>query len=234
MNAFIDFEFNDKNIIVNGSRHKVLDMISIGVCTDNDQSFYAISNEFDVSYSMSNSWMRENVMCHIYNMYSLLTEHVFSELAIREIISNVGKSKKQIACDLYDFFNPHFKSYSSECITDVLKDVDEYPKKHFLHNEIGVKEYIPNKVNFFGWHCESDWLLICELYNNMGSIPVGFGYDMTNLKQSLIELSKSESDLEYLKSLLPENSKIHNALSDAIWNKKVFNIINNLRNERKR
>ena len=109
MNAFIDFEFNNKNIIVDNVSYNALDMISIGVCTDDDKSFYAISSEFDIDHAMNNKWMRENVMIHIYNSYRHFTKCEFSSEAIKEIIFVVGKTKYEIACDLYNFFNLCFK-----------------------------------------------------------------------------------------------------------------------------
>lgn len=237
MKAFIDFEFSTiptANLKTGKTNYSSFDLISIGVCTDTQKSFYAISNEFDVDYAIAHSWMRENVLIHIYNQYKHLTKHGFSEKGISEIISIVGFSKREIAIDLYNFLNPHFAKMTDECILDILISSDQNEDKRLLLSESKNIEYIPNQVDFYGWHCEPDWVILCELYRNMGSIPIGFGYNMTNVKQTLLETATSKEDLEQLKSILPENPSLHHPLADAKWTMESYNLIKNIKDVRKK
>lgn len=55
MKAFLDCEFIDDG--------RTIDLISIGIVRENDETFYAISSEFDES--KASLWVRENVLVHL-------------------------------------------------------------------------------------------------------------------------------------------------------------------------
>lgn len=224
MNAFIDFEFGEKVFKDSVSTYKALDLISVGVVC-NGNSYYAISSEFDVIATFEKKWLRENVLIHIYEEYKNLTEKGFGVQAIYDIILKIGKPKKIIANEIYNFLNPHYKNYSSKNICDLLIDSDVCENKLELINEISITEYIPNKITFNGWHCESDWKLICELYSNMGSLPIGYDYDMRDVKQYMFD-SFSKEELTDFITVIPTCEGIHHPLIDAQWILSVYNLIN--------
>ena len=51
---------------------------------------------------MNHPWMRENVLKHIFTEFQHLSKGEFDQKSITEIIALVGKSKKQIADELYN------------------------------------------------------------------------------------------------------------------------------------
>lgn len=75
------------------------------------------------------------------------------------------------------------------------------------------------KPEFWGYYADYDWVALCQLFGPMIALPKGFPMYCRDLKQ----LSDDTKAPEF-KS--PEGE--HNALTDAIWNKKFHEYLINI------
>ena len=58
MNYFLDTEFKESQ--------NSLQLISIGIVSEDDRRLYAISKDFDVHVAYSDTWIRDNVLHPIF------------------------------------------------------------------------------------------------------------------------------------------------------------------------
>src|SRR5438105_4781059 len=83
----------------------------------------------------------------------------------------------------------------------------------------GIKEFIGDdkQVRFWGYFADYDWVVFCQIFGSMIDFPEGWPMYCNDLKQWCVMLGDPK---------LPEQqSKEHNALNDAIWNKEVFEFL---------
>jgi len=57
MKYFLDTEFIEDG--------KTIDLISIGIVSENGEEYYAVSSEFDLKKVRENDWLMENVVAHL-------------------------------------------------------------------------------------------------------------------------------------------------------------------------
>lgn len=122
-------------------------------------------------------------------------------------------------------------------MTDNIKTIEEVAEdvKSFIwaNCELGlpVFEYKGNKERklieeikpeFWGYFCDYDWVLFCQLFGTMSGLPKGFPYYCNDLKQIMKLVGEKKS----LDELVGEKSN-HNALDDALQIQKGFDIIKN-------
>jgi hypothetical protein len=255
---FLDTEFHEgfhKPLF--GKKRHFIDLISIGIVNENGREYYAISKDFDIkaawnAYDLNHGsgdqrnmpprrvyWLRENVLKPIFEEWKsstngkivrlglpiALNEEKFNYKNFKRMVTYVGKSNKQIANELITF-----------C--------------HY-----GVPEIITQE--FYGYYADYDWVLICSLFGKMIDLPRGFPMYCTDLKQMLEETAQKFTSMElskmqypvvthnvleflgnkpdfdksyYLKNhkCYPKQENLHNALSDAIFNKKLYNFLKSL------
>jgi hypothetical protein len=65
MKFFFDTEFIEDG--------KTIDLISIGIVSEDGREYYAISKEFDAS--KANDWVKENVLAHLPNVEEIYTQY---------------------------------------------------------------------------------------------------------------------------------------------------------------
>ena len=235
MNYYLDTEFLEgaqKKRLLGmpyGDTPETIDLISIGIVSEDNREYYSICNEFNLeeawnrhdlkkvypdetesgSYLEKVYWIRDNVLFPIY------LEHIigdaknifpFTLKTMRWIIKWYGKSRKEIAAGIKKF-----------CIDD-----NKYP----LSSPI-----------FYGYYADYDWVVFCWIFGKMIDLPEGFPNYCIDLKQTLDEKAK-QAPVAYNVSLglkaikmspgYPYQSDEHNALSDARWNKRLHEFINTL------
>ncbi|MGH2666066.1 hypothetical protein [Flavobacterium sp.] len=105
---------------------------------------------------------------------------------------------------------------------------------------------------FYAYYADYDWVVFCWLFGKMIDLPAGFPMYCRDLKQVLDEKAKLKiqdycfGDTEEEKNRMidrsipgqvesfktfknyPQQENEHNALSDARWNKKLYEFLNNL------
>ncbi len=216
MKYFIDTEFHEYHKqqkcfgIKIGKPIPTIDLISIGIISENNREYYAISKDFNVkdawnsyqleinkSYPLGSKynkvyWLRDNVLSHIFK--DLVKEE---DRYIKEAFyHNVYIKQKKLDFNLKNFtklINKYGKTN---------KLIAEEVKEFIYINELGNKyKNYPDKsvftvdtdISFYGYYSDYDWVVFAQLFGKMIDLPKGFPMYCKDLKQMLDEkLSKIE------------------------------------------
>ena len=121
------------------------------------------------------------------------------------------------------------KEYYAEFEETDLSDVNDWLKENVVKHLTGntkpkkqiaeeVRLFCGGNPEFWAWFGSYDWVVLCQLYGRMLDVPYGWPH----LYNELVFFVKSRIwSIATLKQTIP-NDKAHNALSDAKWNKKVW------------
>lgn len=209
MKYFLDTEFIEgfhKPLF--GKRRHFIDLISIGIVREDGREYYAISNEFNPNDA--DKWVKENVISKLpRKSVNWSDQGGDGPRAISE--SLLYKPNSVIANEVRLFFG---------CYEDSL----------FWR--------APPCIEVYGYYSDYDWVLLCSLFGRMIDLPKGFPMFCIDLKQELdnriarseiraigyeAAVTRIKNHAEY-----PQQQDEHNALSDAIWNKKLYDFIKQL------
>lgn len=216
-------------------RRHTIQLISIGLVSEDGREYYAISKDFDLKFAWNNKWLRENVLLPIYNEWGALDP--FSFKTMKECINDVGMSNKHISQDVLTFIN-------GGCLSDLRcglwPDMAEVEK----HNP---NKYGNAQPEIYAYYADYDWVLFCSsLFGTMMDLPDGFPMYCRDLKQMVDEkaekiynktmYSKANTldtlgqKLIWLKDIkgYPKQEKEHDALDDANWNKNLYDWLSTL------
>lgn len=214
MKYFIDTEFlegtQDKTIfgIKYGKTKPTIDLISIGIVSEDGREYYAISKEFnlkeawnryDIKYVNDGRnyskiyWIRENVLKAIWvdeykkefypNQDVVLTPFITDELFtynnFKKLINNKGKTNKQIAKEIITFI------HAPSILANGQSVLDKNSKS--LINILGTTLIPIEEQNnqFYGYYADYDWVVFCWLFGKMNNLPDGFPMYCIDLKQEL-------------------------------------------------
>lgn len=241
MDYYLDTEFlegSQKKLF--GKTKPTIDLISIGIVSEDDREYYAISKDFNLKeawnrYDLDHGsgdqrnrpprkiyWIRENILkpifkelwyekCHLQNLHHVTNDFTYKNL--KKLISLYGKTNKQIASEVFDFTGTY---QDSGGLTD-------------------------NNKQFYGYYADYDWVVFAWLFGKMIDLPEGFPMYCKDLKQLLdekilsnyteeVRIKGFKENLKWVKKLdiYPKQEDEHNALSDARWNKKLHEFIKEL------
>lgn len=259
MKYFLDTEFHEyKKKPFFSKPVDTIELISIGIVSEDDREYYAISKDFDLKEAWKNDWLRENVlkklhseMCKLVSPYGK-THHysLFEDFTIKSmktLIRWYGKTNKQIAEEIKSFTKVDDKS------------IYEWAGfKYFFSLEDMAEAFgNENKNEFYGYYSDYDWVRFCWLFGRMIDLPKGFPMYCKDLKQifddkvwnhakgvsnALIEgiypiPSDEVSTHKIFNELLeeyklskeyPKQTNEHNALQDALFNKELYEFLNKI------
>lgn len=235
MKYYLDTEFHEYEKctgIFNKTKTPTIDLISIGIVSEDEREYYAISKDFDVKDAWKNEWLRENVLKLIYkelhdkeniearqafyraNVYITETKFRFTYRNFKKLVGKFGKSRKDIAKEI----------------------------KEFVYNQIDFDKYngtYKSKPYFYAYYADYDWVVFTQLFGRMVDLPKGFPRYCIDLKQILDEKAKfftrndffttfdfkneglpkltQDEKIEHLKLHVayPTQENEHNASSDA-------------------
>lgn len=239
---FYDFEFiegtQDKTFLgINYGKTKfLLEPISVGMVKETEETYYTIFNDFnlkeawnryDLKPDIENGgmkkvyWIRENVLFPIY------TEHIsgdmrnhfdFSYSTMRWILKRYGKSKEQIAKEIVEFLAPDSKGYFSDGLGSLAKNRLE-----------------DNPVELWGYYADYDHICLAQCFGKMINLPKGIPFYTKDIKQIIDSKIWEYKGVNYegkdLKRLphYPKQTNEHNALSDSIFNKELYEFLQTLK-----
>jgi hypothetical protein len=260
MKYFIDTEFiegpQEKRFmgIKYGETKPTIDLISIGIVSEDSRGYYAISKDFNIDEAWNRSeikegkkvyWIRENVLKPIFHELGCKelgfdaedTRKAFlandSKLRggrndlrlLKRWIKKHGKSNEQIAEEIKRF-----------CNSDYASDKEEYRGKVIQVYEGDCIEgsYYRVYPEFYGYYADYDWVVFCWLFGKMIDLPKGFPMYCVDLKQEMERLNetlgcnKDHKEGSYkIKEHkgYPKQENEHNALADAKWNKELYEFL---------
>lgn len=171
-----------------------IDLISIGIVSDDGREFYAISKDFNLKeawerYDLKPDikeggfkkvyWIRENVLSQIF-MDLLVLEDVygyernlwsFTYKNLKRLLNKHGKTNAEIAKEVKEFCLQ--KEY-------VFPDFRNYTP----NTETGL---VVNKPELYGYYSAYDHVALCWLFGKMIDLPKGFPMYTIDLQQMLDE-----------------------------------------------
>lgn len=86
-----------------------------------------------------------------------------------------------------------------------------------------IIEFVGKSPEFWAYYADYDWVALCQLYGRMIYLPSEFPMFCMDLKQTAVELGNPK--------LPPQIGTEHNALEDALWNKEIYEFLNNYKNK---
>lgn len=289
MKYFLDQEFNTRFkkpiswLPTIGKWNKpfhIIELISIGLVSDDDRQLNMISKDFDIKAAwnayqlkqvsgdqrnrypegVKDYWLRENVLLPI--MADLLKEETepmeFNYKNFKKLIKKYGKTNKEIAAEVIEFTRPYQRMYyTAETFHEIrdLHNIKATEKNNGLDNIYSSTFSNVPHPDFYTYFGAYDWVLFCSLFGTMNQLPQGFPYYAYDIKQMLDEILSNADKLELLEALIPEKYSVelftipfedrlgwiqkyvssypapdgeHNALSDAIFNKKLYTFLSRL------
>jgi len=263
MNYYIDTEFLEgtqkENFPISLFRKNTLptiDLISIGIVSEDGREYYAISKDFNLKEAWNRFqveeqtpfekyngfsgkkvyWIRENVLIPILkeiaekdNVFAYGEIQYFTYSVAKKLIKKYGKTNKQIALEIQEFvYQFGIIGYD----TNIQKETTEKLIKSFSEKET---------VKFYAYYADYDWVAFCWLFGKMIDLPKGFPMYCNDLKQEIDAISEYynntfksntsfEERLESMKNLgiYPKKENEHHALADARWNKKLHEFLSKI------
>lgn len=239
MRFYLDTEFHEysKRAML-GKKIDTIELISIGIVSEDGKEYYAIANDFNFSAAWKNEWLRENVLHSIFRDLSskYLKENganydskfasttyaqIFSKQNVKWLFSYYGKSKSQIAEEIKNFvYHTNHQLYPNS-----VSNFDQIIKSH--------------PFEFYAYYADYHWVAFCWLFGRMIDLPRGFPMYCIDLKQIMdekannITIEKGYEKYDKVSILkmhknYPSNTNEHNALADAIWNKELHEFLNKI------
>ena len=186
-------------------------------------------------------WLRDNVLKPIYlellekelgygySRHEFYTSTAFKMIGsdykqFKYLIKKYGKTNKQISEEIIEFCT-----------------VNESRGNGILEQVEGFKDTLNRTIEFYGYYSDYDWVAFCWLFGKMIDLPKVFPKYCIDLKQDYEILNNRCKRLHYeaqkndkvksnavdLKDFTdyPKQTSEHNALSDARWNKQLYEFL---------
>jgi len=190
-------------------------------------------------------WIRENVLKPIFDelvhqKLTIFDDWSFTYENIKKLINKYGKSNRLIAEEIKGFCDCGSIISNNGNNFYLYKEWDESVQDWW---DVEVKEgnqpiRYKNDNQFYAYYAGYDWVAFCWLFGKMINLPQGFPMYCIDLKQELdnkirVNIKNTNySFSQYLKDIknsrnYPKQINEHDALSDARWNKKLHEFINN-------
>lgn len=195
-----------------GKRRHFIDLISIGIVSEDGRKYSAISNEY--RYEDADNWVKENVIAPLYNntVHGVGRECVFPY----NFHKTFGKTNKAIATEILEFVDPGLRGIKSDYCSAGIPGLDTMFTRH---NVAEIDGRMVAQPELWAYYADYDWVVFCSLFGRMIDLPKGFPMYCRDLKQ--------EMDLcEFPKENRPPQANEHDALADAQWNMELLKAIN--------
>jgi|LakMenE18May11ns_1017448.scaffolds.fasta_scaffold9929838_1 hypothetical protein len=242
--------------ITYGQTKPTIDLISIGIVAEDGREYYAISKDFNLKEAWNRFeikktspakkyigifeekvyWIRENVLKPImvelqvqYNKDTGKSKTGWKFKDFKYLINKYGKTNKQIALEIKEFIG--------------------------TKETIGNWEQVKDKMNtqFYAYYGAFDYVAFSQIFGGFEGYPESFPQYFIDLKQELdIKASAITNDqmkewhhypknanikdptfdekLSFIRRMpkYPQEPTTHHALSDAHWNKQLYEFINKI------
>lgn len=232
MKYYLDTEFlegkQDKSFlgIKYGETKPTIDLISIGIVSEDDRKYYAISKDFNIKEAWNRwqprtgcgdrnntdpkyYWLRENVLKPIYkelhdkeNLHARQALHR-ANVYIEETSFNFTYRNLKKLIHKYGKSN---KQIAEEVIEFCSSESAIKSKlQQVKNNNIIASSVFPE---FYAYYADYDWVVFCQLFGTMMQLPKGLPMYCIDLKQELDKnLVMSEEVLDYCESCKESSGK---------------------------
>ena len=244
MNYYLDTEFlegSQKTFF--GKTKPTIDLISIGIVSEDSREYYAISKDFNLKEAW-NRWQqrtgegdRNNIEPRLYWIRENVLKPIYKELLKRENNSNV-KGNYMFGFNLpvikYNFTYKNFKRLVNKygkTNKQIAEEVKVFCTGDVLSIEKAKYYEVQHKpCKFYAYYADYDWVAFCWLFGKMIDLPNGFSMYCRDLKQILDEKEMARqdgTDMVELRNMsnYPKQENEHNALADAKWNCELFKFL---------
>lgn len=243
MKYYIDTEFNEgfHKAFMKPNRH-FIDLISIGISSEDDREYYAISKEFDVYTAFNKHEVKVNFDFKPqqeeseYNpMYT--KEYWLRDNVLKPIYWELIKMEEPILCHAEYAFNFTYNNFKrlikkyGKTNKQIAEEIEQFVGKCSLTSVDTDRKLTDNGIQlieepeFYAYYADYDWVVFCSLFGTMMNLPKGFPMYCRDLKQTLDEVIENRYNNLKLHPKYPSQSNEHNALDDAKWNKALHKFL---------
>jgi hypothetical protein len=228
-----------------GQTKPFIDLISIGIISEDGREYYAISKDFNLEeawnrwqYNENNVsgknqqgkeyWIRENVLRPIF-----FVELFIKEKDLNKEICLEKQNKKVIESKMtYSWLKNLLDKYGKPN-KQIAKEIKEFIG---TKETIGNWEQVKDRMNpqFYAYYGAFDYVAFSQIFGGFEGYPESFPQYFIDLKQELdrIETVQKEKQIFFLPlkeyEKYPKQTNEHNALADARWNKQLHEFINKI------
>lgn len=220
MKYFLDTEFIESfHKPLFGKRRHYIDLISIGIVAEDGREYYAISTEFDPKDA--DPWVVQNVI----NKLPARNVSFYDSPRLRRD-ALLWKSNKRIKNDILEFIKgdtPEFWAYYADydwvLFCSIFGRMIDLPEGWPMYCR-DLKQSIDKRVLDCIEHGSGTPSMIRKYHEECKRLGGRFTVDFRGGKfEDILEDIKSEATY-------PKNEDDHNALSDARWNKQLYDFLN--------
>jgi hypothetical protein len=199
MKYFLDQEFIEgfhKPFL--GKKRHYIDLVSIGIVCEDGREYEALSSEYN--YGNASPWVIENVLFPTFRHYVTANHMLTPDEELFSVVS----------------FHKDFGKKNAKIAQEIIKFIGD-----------------DREPIFYGYYSDYDWVLFCSLFGTMMDLPEHFPMYCRDLKQMQDERQETIRKEMNSKGFIiknpmnyPKQSNEHNAISDARWNKELYDFLN--------
>ena len=226
-----------------------IDLISIGIVSEDNREYYAISKDFNLDEAWNRFdikevngdqrnhypngvkvyWIRDNVLFPIW--VELWCED--KNLDFKMVNTYKTGTAKDYSNFNYKVLKQLINKYG-KTNKQIAEEIKEFVNGIGEDISVGYGD-----KEFYGYYADYDWVVFCWLFGKMIDLPKGFPMYCIDLKQELdnkVDIIRKPTDLtieqmlETIKGVAnyPKQTNEHNALDDAKWNFELYKFIQTL------
>ncbi len=263
MNYYLDTEFCEgsqkKRIfgIPYGNTKPTIDLISIGIVSEDGRVYYAISKDFNLKESWNRwqqrtgqgdrnnrepreYWLRENVLKKIHvDLLKLESQYLAKQ---RRIMGYTPPLNTEFTYSNFKYLVSSHGKTNKQIADEIKEFVKPQPTGNILNSNPPQIEYDNSPIQFYAHYCSYDWVVFCWIFGKMIELPKGFPMYCHDLKVIMehklktVHIDDGQGNdlktgrLDWIKTLphYPVNKNPHNALSDAKFDKDLHKFLKQL------
>jgi len=177
-----------------------IDLVSIGIVSENGDTFYAESTNFDERNA--DQWVKDNVLAKLRWWGNEMSSKGYCNLA-----QHTGAKGEWNA-----------EVFATEKLIGeaILRWIDDCEKRA---NQTPGSKHLSHELEFFAYYGAYDWVLFARIFGRLIDKPEKFPMWVRDLKQMMWERGL---DTEWKRTNAPDPEGEHNALIDAGWNMDLY------------
>lgn len=197
-----------------GITKPTIDMISIGIVSENGRKLYEISKDFNIDHAWDKwqwntdpdtldvirriYWIRENVLKPIFDqmitMEKVECQKMLERAGIICIVPNYEFNKKTFK----KLINKHGISNDLMAKKVISFCNEKSDSLGYLTKVVTGKN---SSIEFYAYYADYDWVVFCWLFGTMMDLPKGFPMYCIDLKQMYDEAQRRWNKLSNLKNI---------------------------------